>query len=160
MSSFSLEKEKAVSLLGSGVKWTDVKLSKKLGVSRATVQKWKNDKEFRQAVVSEFERVCKQDQLYRVKEIRKVLKPIYKEIRKRVKNGNLKDMPFKDLIFTLSKLQSELRNDLERLNLINSKSASSKGNGSGDESATTDGVLSNLTDLYMNNRKGNQNYLQ
>jgi transcriptional regulator with XRE-family HTH domain len=153
---FSFEKEKAIVLLGSGVKWTDSKLAKKLGVSRGTIQTWKKDKEFRLAVVSEFERTCKQDQLYRVQEVRKIIQPIYKELRKRIKKKELSKLPFKDLIMILSKVQYELRNDLERLNLISSKSSASKEPLGGSSEET----MQSLSQLYTKDRNESQKYLQ
>jgi len=108
----SIEQEKAARLMASGKQMSDKQVAKKVGVKMSTLRSWKSDIKFKLKVLKLFDGNIDLDRTYRTKRINKYLKPVYREIERRLdEEGALDNIPFKELLRIMVQLQSELRLD-------------------------------------------------
>uniref|UniRef100_A0A6M3KAP4 Uncharacterized protein n=1 Tax=viral metagenome TaxID=1070528 RepID=A0A6M3KAP4_9ZZZZ len=108
----SIEQEKAAKLIAVGKLSSDSAIAKKVRVKLSTLRSWKNDPMFKLRVMQAFEGEVDVERTYRFKKINFLLKPVYREVRRRLREEDvLEDIPFRDLLRILVQLQSELRSD-------------------------------------------------
>jgi len=107
----TLQQYKAAMMIAGGKYIKDDQIAEKLGVKRTEFKKWKNMPNFRFKVLQLFDEITKDEVTYRTRRMNKILSPLYKEIKKRLKNGEHKDMRFVDLLRVMSQVHNEIRCD-------------------------------------------------
>ena len=107
----SLTQEKAARIIAEGKKISNKKVAIAVGVKISSIKEWKRNSMFKVRVIQLFDDMLDLERTTRVAKLTKLLSPIYKEVSKRVKDGSLEAMPFKELIILMAKIHSEIRLD-------------------------------------------------
>jgi len=106
----TIEQEKAAKMIASGM--VDKYVADKLNVKLAILKTWTQNLNFKLKVMQSFETIIDIERTARFDRVNKFLKPIYNEIRKKLRRKEgLKDVSLKDLLRMMSALQAELRAD-------------------------------------------------
>ena len=108
----TLAQEKAANLFATGSKMSDKVIAKAVKVSASVLASWKKDPRFKVRVLQLFDMNIDIERTYRAKRITKILRPVYKEITKRLQEEDyFDDVSFKELLRMMSQLHNELRID-------------------------------------------------
>ena len=108
----TLHQEKAAQLLASGTKMSNKKIAYKTGVSVPTILDWKKSARFKVRVLQLFDENINLDVSKRYRKVSKFLRPVYKEIRRRLsEEGALENVPLKELLVMMTRLHQEMRLD-------------------------------------------------
>jgi hypothetical protein len=154
----TLQQEKAANALASGNRISEKKLAKDLGVTRDIISNWKANPRFKVRVLQIFDTNINIDKNVRYKEVNTYLKPIYKEIKRRLSEEDaLENLPLKELLLMMTKLHGELRFDANMdksyLNAGIKEFGEERNNKSDDDSE--DDLLSQVSSDYEEMRKNN-----
>ena len=104
----SIMQEKAAQLIVNSKHITDKQISKKLGIKPSMLSQWKKIPQFKLRVLQLIDANIDLERSYRIKHINRYLKPVYKEIKKRLSSENI---PLKQLIYMMTTFHNELRQD-------------------------------------------------
>jgi hypothetical protein len=155
----SLEQERAAHIIAAGIKTSDAKVAKAVGVSKSAINDWKQDPKFKVRVLQIFDNNVDLERSKRYAKVNNYLKPVYKEIRNRLReDGALEHVSLKELLAMMSKLHQELRADA---NLNKSfLTAGIKEYGEEDidqeqEASDDDDLISRMSSSYEGMRKEN-----
>ena len=108
----TLEQEKAANLLATGIKMSEKQVAKAVCVSVSVLNDWKSDARFKVRVLQIFDENVDLERTKRYNKVNNYLKPVYKEIRARLReDGALENIPLKELLTMMSRLHQELRSD-------------------------------------------------
>ena len=112
ISGLSISQEKAARLIVNSNKISDKEVAEAVGIKKSMLAEWKRLAQFKLRVLQLMDANIDLERAYRVKYVGKYLKPIYKQIRKKLKDkDNLKMYPLKDLVRMMTVLHNELRLD-------------------------------------------------
>jgi transcriptional regulator with XRE-family HTH domain len=118
----TLEQERAAQFIALGKRIGDKEIADEVGVSKHTLSGWRNDLRFKVRVMQLFEDNMEAERLKRSARIHKYLKPIYRQILKKIKNKkNLETLPLRELVRMMAQLHNELRFDVQLAKKVKSK---------------------------------------
>jgi len=156
----TLMQERAANILASGVKVTEKSLVKDLNISLSTLNEWKSDPRFKVRVLQIFDSNVNVDRNVRYNRVNKYLKPVYKEIRKRLsEEGALENVSIRELLNMMSRLHQELRIDasMDKSFLHAGIKEFDKENSQVQVSDSEEELLSQVSSDYEEMRKNNLN---
>ena len=107
----SLVQWKAAELFAIGNKIGIKEVAKKCSVQPSTVKEWRKDPKFKLAILKRFEENMSELRSQRVAKISNFLPPLYKILRKKLKNLDEDTYSVRELVNLITKLHSEVRVD-------------------------------------------------
>ena len=152
----SVDQEKAARIIAIKKRKKDADIAEELGIPVAKLRKWKKQANFKLRVLQILDSHLDKEHKQRTLEVSRYLKPVYKEIRRKLKvQKNLKSLSLKELLRMMTLLHSELRQEsayTKRLieeGVIDFNDVSS----SSTEDDVSDDILSSLNERYEAERK-------